>query len=287
MDKVQEVAKKIKALEIQGATNVALNALEAVGGFVNRNPGKSVDEVVALLLATRPTEPLMINTLNYLKRVKLDEVPHNVEKFVNGINEGMDKIVNIGANLVRDGMTVQTICHSSTVVKILLKARFNGKNITVVNTETRPRYQGRKTAKALYKGGINVKHYVDSAIMKAMKDERVDLCLIGLDAILMDGRVVNKIGSGLLAMAAEDKSVPFYACGHSLKLDKESLFAKNVAIEERDPREVWDYPIEVKNPAFESVPAKRLRGIITELGILPPAIAGFEIMEKMSEIFST
>ncbi|MBR9689627.1 MAG: ribose 1,5-bisphosphate isomerase, partial [Candidatus Altiarchaeota archaeon] len=143
--------------------------------------------------------------------------------------------------------------------------------------ETRPLYQGRKTAKELYQGGVPVKFYVDSAMYKAMSDEGVGLALVGIDALLVDGSVINKVGTGLLALSAEAQEVPFYALGLGLKLDKQSLFAQGVPIEERDPREIWDYPVDVEDPAFETVPSKRIRGIVTELGILPPPIAYLKI----------
>ncbi len=285
MEKVKAVAEKIRKLEIQGAANVALEALKAVEGFAGRHPGEPIGGAVDLLVSTRPTEPMMINTLGYLKKLEADAVPGKARGFIDAIARGTDRVVEIGANIIEDGMTVQTICHSSTVVKILLKARNDGKQVRVVNTETRPLYQGRKTAEELYKGGMHVAHYVDSAMMKAMKDDRVDLCLIGLDAIFMDGSVANKIGSGLLALAADSMNIPLYACGHSLKLDRNSLFAKSVEIEQRDPREIWDYPVDVRNPAFELVPAKHIKGIVTDLGILPPAVAGFEIMKERADVF--
>lgn len=276
---MEKLAERIKRIEIQGATNIALASLEAV----EKSDGslEKIRQGIDLLLNTRPTEPLMINTLNALKEVQdAQEVVRLAGKFREQIASGMDKLVKIGARLIKDGMTVQTICHSSTVVKILAQAHEDGRKIKVVNTETRPLYQGRKTARKLYEAGVPVKMYVDSAIHYAMKKEDVDLALVGADAIFVDGSVANKIGTGLLALAAESLDIPFYAAGLSLKLDKGSLWAKSVTMEERDPREIWDYPVNIGNPAFETVPSKRIKGIITELGVLPPATAYLEFAKK-------
>jgi len=182
---------------------------------------------------------------------------------------------------------VQTICHSSTVVDILVKAREMGKEVRVVVTETRPRYQGRKTAWELYTKNVPVVMYVDSAMLLAMKKEKVDMVVTGFDAIFSDGSIANKIGTGLLALAAERTGIPFYAAGLGLKLDYSSRFAQSVEIEERDPREVWEYPIEIRNPAFEVVPKERIRGIITELGVLAPETAIIEIMRRYGEFFKS
>jgi ribose 1,5-bisphosphate isomerase len=278
MDILKETAEKIRRLEIQGATKVAISSLEAVSEYAKAKKVNEIRKGIDILLATRPTEPLMINTLSVLKRLEDPfEISERAIGFRSAIKTGMKEIVDIGSRLIEYGMTIQTICHSSTVVEILKQAKNESKKIKVVNTETRPLYQGRKTAEELYKGGVPVVMYADSAMYTAMKKEDVDLALVGVDAIFMDGSIANKIGTGLLALAAEALEVPFYPAGLALKLDRGSLMANSVKIEERDPREIWSYPINIRNPAFEIVPAKRIKGIITELGILPPATAHIQI----------
>ncbi len=278
---IEEVAEKIRRVEIQGATNVAVAALRAVKSFAEKHGPEEVHRGIDTLLETRPTEPLMRNTLLPLKSVEDPAaIVERVDKLLHLIDESASRLVEIGARLVEDGSVVQTICHSSTVVKILLRARDEGKQVRAVVTETRPLYQGRITAEELYKGGVPVKFYADSAMYLAMEREKVDMCLVGLDAIFVDGSIVNKVGTGLLALAAEARELPFYACGLALKLDRGSLMAKSVSIEQRDPRELWSYPVAVENPAFEVVPAKRIKGITTELGVLPPAMAYMEITKN-------
>ncbi len=278
---VEETARKIRSLEIQGATNVALAALEAVRAHARDHGIEDIRKAIDTLLGTRPTEPLMINTLTALKGLgSPGEVAKGAGKMAEEIERGLSRIVKVGARLIEDGMTVQTICHSSTVVRIIVEAQKAGKAVKVINTETRPRYQGHRTARELHGAGVPVKMYVDSAMYHAMKREEVDLVLVGVDAIFVDGSIANKIGTGLLALAAEALEVPLYAAGLSLKLDRGSLWARKVEIEERDPKEVWDYPVEIGNPAFEVVPAQRIKGIVTELGVLPPATAYLQIREK-------
>lgn len=275
---IDQTAKKIKALEIQGATNVAIESLKAVKTYSKNHDLKQVKKGIDKLIATRPTEPLMINTLSSLKnRDDLNEVINGANDFIDTIQDGMKKIVEIGSRLIDDDMTIQTICHSQTVINILKRAKDEGKKIKVVATETRPRFQGQKTAKDIKRLKIPLKFYVDSAMYVAMKREDVDLCIVGIDALFADGSVANKIGTGLLGLVAESLEVPLYTCGLGLKLDKGSLMAQSVEIEERNPKEIWDYPIDISNPAFEIVPTSRIKGIITELGVLPPATAYLEI----------
>ncbi len=284
MNTIEKIANKIKKIEIQGATKIALSSLEVIHDFAKKNKVEEIHKGINLLLSTRPTEPLMINTLTSLKKISdPSEISERAFLFKKSIKKSMNKIVEIGSRLIEDGMTIQTICHSSTVVNIIKEARDQGKKIKVINTETRPRFQGRITAEELYKARVPVKMYVDSAMYSAMSKEKVNIALVGIDAIFVDGSIANKIGTGLFSLAAEALEIPFYASGLALKLDTGSLMAQSVKIEERDPREVWSYPINIGNPAFEIVPSKRIKGIITELGVLPPTTAHIQI-EKAYKI---
>lgn len=275
---IEETAEKIRRVEIQGATDVALASLEAVKEYSRGQDIKSIRKGIGILKDTRPTEPLMRNTLGILEKLeKPGEVKEKAGELIDKLNKGMGDLVSIGSRLIESGAVVQTICHSSTAVRILTRARQEGKEFTAVVTETRPLYQGRKTAKELHEAGIPVKMYVDSGIYLAMKKEDVDMALIGMDALFTDGSIANKIGSGMLALAAESLEVPLYCSGLALKLDMGSLMAESVKIEQRDPKEIWAYPVDVVNPAFEIIPSRRVKGIITELGVLPPATAYMEI----------
>ncbi|HJW97041.1 MAG TPA: ribose 1,5-bisphosphate isomerase, partial [archaeon] len=92
--------------------------------------------------------------------------------------------------------------------------------------------------------------------------------LVGCDAILPDGSIVNKIGTLPMAIVAKAFGKPFIVAGLTSKL------THRVEIEERDPKEVED-PANLKgakiiNPAFDITPADYVDFIITEKGIVKP-----------------
>jgi ribose 1,5-bisphosphate isomerase len=162
--------------------------------------------------------------------------------------------------------TIFTFCHSSTVVNILKQAKKHGKKFEVFQTETRPLFQGRITARELAEAKIKVTHVVDSAARVALK--KADLMLIGCDAISTT-RIYNKIGSEMVAIIAEKYGVPVYVATNSWKFDPETIYGKE-KIEERQGSEVWENPpggVMIKNFAFEAIDPKLVDGIITELGI--------------------
>ena len=163
-----------------------------------------------------------------------------------------------------------THCHSSLVTAILLEAKRQGKKFKVINTETQPRLQGRRTANELLEAGIEVIQVIDSAMRWAIKHFQVDLILIGADSITSEGTVLNKIGSRLLALVAHEENIPFYVASPLLKYNPETNLGTLEKIEMRDAKEIWENPpkgIQILNPAFETIRRRYIDGLITEAGI--------------------
>jgi ribose 1,5-bisphosphate isomerase len=238
-----------------------------------------------ILIESRPTEPAMKNGLKYIMN-KLEQEKNNIipeyisdfiEKYKNlyydMLQNSKKRIAEIGARrfpAVGQKFVVMTHCHSSLVTGILLEAKKQGKNFKVINTETQPRLQGRKTSKELLEAGIEVIHVVDSAMRWAVKHFQVNIILIGADSITSEGTIINKIGSRLLALVAHEEHVPFYVASPLLKYNPETNLGILETIEIRDPQEVWENPpegINILNPAFETVSRRYIDGLITEAGI--------------------
>ncbi len=110
----------------------------------------------------------------------------------------------------------------------------------------------------------------------------VDVTFVGADAITSEGNVVNKIGTGGIAVIASEARVPFYVVSELLKFDPETLHGGCEKIEQRSPAEVWpEAPagLKVRNPAFDVTPNRYIHGVICEEGIIPPQTV-LEVMRK-------
>lgn len=276
----EETCVKIKSLEIQGAENIAIAGVQAFGEKLKETQDpvllqKYIDELSSL----RVTEPALRNGLTYCMQNKAAgrDVVAEVTAYFKSAKE---KIAEIGAKKIRNGMTVFTHCHASTVTAILIRAWNEGKRFTVRNTETRPRFQGRKTAEELAKVGIPVIHSVDSVGRLNMKE--ADIFLFGADAVTVEGNVVNKIGTTMFAEFAHLYQIPVYSCTNSWKFDPLTIGGNDEPIEERDAKEVWENPppnVTIINPAFELTPSDKISGIITELGVYKPETLVLEIQK--------
>ena len=283
--KLNQTVKDIKTLKIQGAVNIAITAVKALNQVSKSSKAKKKKELLLELkkaqtkLATaRITEPEMRNGLKYILRKPFPRTVKEIKKEINQrtsfvvehFNNSKDYIGHRGSLKIKNNMIIFTHCHSSTAIKVLEYAKKKRKRFYVHNTETRPLYQGRKTAKELSKLKIPVQHYIDSAAMLALKD--ADIMLIGADEITAKGDVINKVGSRLLAEAAEFYNTRVYVCTDSWAYNSETKRHKP-RIEQRDPAEVWKKApkgIKIINPAFEIIPAKLIDGIISELGLHKP-----------------
>lgn len=286
MDKVEETAKAIKTLEIQGATSIAVRAVEALTADLLASDSQTtaqrvLAEGVKRLVETRETEPMMRNGLRYLQK-KLSGKWSSFEKFSAQVeatsgevlafyDKAKRNIMDIGSRRVRDGDTVLTHCHSSAVTETLIRAHESGKRFRVIQTETRPKYQGRITARKLVEAEIDTTMIVDSAARHFMKE--VDFVLVGSDAVTSEGNVINKIGTSQVALAAYEARIPFYVLSTLLKFDPVTIHGEFEAIEERGVDEVWENPpegLKIRNPAFDVTRRDYIHGIITEEGIISP-----------------
>jgi ribose 1,5-bisphosphate isomerase len=273
MSQTPKTAERIRRLEIQGAAAIAKAALSALAADLDTDPRADGPALAALLCAARPNEPMLRNLLALL----LGRGPSeggwgaDADHLLTEVREGETRIAAAGADLVREGMTVFTHCHSSSAVGILLEAHRRGVRFTVRNTETRPRYQGRITARELAEAGVEVIHMVDAAAKWAL--DGADLFLFGADAVLPSGYLINKVGTGIFCLVARSYGVPAYCAAHTLKVVRD---ADDGTVEQRAPAEVWpDAPagVRVLNPAFDRVHLKYITAFVTEIGPVADILA--------------
>ena len=295
MQKIEQTIKDIKNIKIQGAEAISRACVIAIIDYAKtlrkesqENFLSSLAEKAFLLGNARPTEPLARNTLLYLlesveKQLKAKrnstaeelvvELIICADKVEAGMKAVKEQIINHGAKLIAKKTKFLTHCHSTSAESILLSGTPNMKKLRkVFITETRPLYQGRKTVKDLAKGGLNVTLIIDSVAPFILsggfgKFVTPEVVLIGADAVLPDGSIINKVGSYSIALAAQKNHIPVYSVAGLLKYAE-----KDQIIELRNEAEIiFSSPdFDVFNPAFDKVPAELITGIICEAGVVKP-----------------
>jgi len=301
--KINHIERDIKSIEIQGATNVALATLEGLRLVARNFEGKSLDlrkEVARVgkrLSEARENEPLARNALKFVLQslegedLKLKErVLGACDGYESMIADGKVGMIQFGTEVLHKEDVILTHCHSSSAVTILKNVAkykaIKGKSVKIIATETRPRFQGRKTAKELLRAGIDVTQIVDSACASFIVDDRylpVGAVIVGCDELLRDGSFINKVGTYSIALAAKKGADEFYVATTLLKLDPQRD-PDLAEIELRDASEVWeDAPkgLKIINPAFEQVSSAYVTGYITEAGVLKKR----ELLKEAKKIY--
>lgn len=300
-----KLADDIKEMRIRGAAEIgraAVNGLEIFAGSTKATETASYmrefDESYKLLLGTRPTAVSLANALRYVKHritkaqkngMDVDELRaltiRAAEDFKKSSVDAVKRISEFGAKRIKNGDLILTHCNSSVVISILKEAKLQGKEFSVIATETRPRFQGRLTAKALVGAGIPVTLIVDSAARHFMP--KVDKVIVGSDVVTANGAIVNKIGTSLIALAAKEARVRVFVGAETYKFSPSTVLGELVEIEERSAEEVVPKKdlaelkgVRVLNPAFDVTPAELIDAIITEKGIIPPQAAILILMEE-------
>jgi ribose 1,5-bisphosphate isomerase len=292
MDNLKQTYKDIKSLKIQGATALTkalVSSLTDYGvGDKSNNIKiwqKNLSRAADYLLSARPTEPMARNAINSIfskiQSEKLDNI-NQAKKYLKKCADeflvlmalAAEKIIPFGQSVIKNNENILTHCHSWLVEKILISTKKSGKKFQVFNTETRPLYQGRITSKKLIGASIETTMISDSSagflISKySGKDIIIDKVIIGADALLANGSVINKVGSYAIAASAFLEQVPVYVAAPLLKFYQKSW----IKIEQRPPNEIWpNAPKKLKiiNFAFDEIPAEWITGIICEDGIIAP-----------------
>jgi len=276
-------------LEIQGARNIAIAAIEALQKLAQQSRAKTKKGLLKelslaqeQLFASRATEPLMRNAVRMITSKVEKSTETNVgrlvgtilaasREFLSDLESSKERIALIGAKRIRDKSVILTHCHSSTVTHLLRRAKREGKEFEVICTETRPLFQGRITAEEMLELGVKTTFIVDSAARFFMN--HVDLVIVGADAITSEGNVVNKIGTSGIALVAEEARTPFYVVSELLKFDPATMYGDYEKIEERGADEVWKNAptkLNIRNPAFDVTRRDFIHGIICEEGIISP-----------------
>ena len=192
-----------------------------------------------------------------------------------------------GSALIEPGSGVLTHCNTGslatggigTALGVVVAGARAGRVERVFADETRPWLQGsRLTAWELDRAGVPFQVIVEGAAAALMASGQVQWVITGADRIAANGDVANKIGTYALAVLARHHGVRMMVVAPSSTLDPAMPDGRGIAIEQREPGEIWraagfDAPparYGAWNPVFDVTPAELIDCIVTEAGAVGP-----------------
>jgi len=192
-----------------------------------------------------------------------------------------------GSARIEPGSGVLTHCNTGslatggigTALGVIVAGYRLGRIGRIYADETRPWLQGsRLTAWELARLEIPFEVITEGAAAALMNSGRVQWVITGADRIAANGDVANKIGTYSLAVLARYHGVRMMVVAPASTIDPVMPAGSGIAIEQRDPGEIWSAAglagtpagYAAWNPVFDVTPADLLDCIVTEHGVHRP-----------------
>ncbi|KIJ69434.1 hypothetical protein HYDPIDRAFT_106051 [Hydnomerulius pinastri MD-312] len=214
-----------------------LAAILALTELIERSEAGTMFELVkalndgAKVLNERTPNPISLNAGCELFIAFVTLFPHDSDSFSDLkrelVKQGQkyatealtyrEKIAELALGFIKDDSIILTHSYSRVVMKTLLRAH-ERKRISVYVTEARPRGLGLRTYEELTAAGIPCTVVLDSAVSYVM--DKVDFVLVGSEAVVESGGLINAVGSNQIAIIAKAANIPFYALAESYKFHR-------------------------------------------------------------------
>ncbi len=303
---VETVFTAIRALSVRGAPAIGIAAAYGVCLGVQREAQQSperfftrLNEVVTYLAESRPTAVNLFWALDRMRRLAESQRAGRSSaelltallaeaRAIHDEDRRMCRAIGTyGASLLPARGGVLTHCNTGslatselgTALAAIYVAHEQGKQLQVFADETRPLLQGsRLTAWELQQAGVDVTVICDNMAAQVMREGRIQAVIVGADRITANGDTANKIGTYGVALLAAAHNIPFYVAAPSSTFDLTLATGDLIPIEQRSPHEITHglgkqtvpEGVKVYNPAFDVTPARLIRAIICEHGIIEP-----------------
>jgi len=279
---IQLKLEDLRTDNTSGANELIDKALEIIKIQLDliKEPSKDIKRetfnLAKKIINSRPSMAPLINTIGFLLHDLEKITKKNLEQRINQFYIDRTEREKALAQAFRTFLTIKKmtapkimlISYSSTILNQLIENK--DYNFEIFILESRPLLEGIRVAETL-SSYFKTNLIIDAAMGKFI--DQIDLILIGVDSVLKDGSIINKIGTFPLAVLANERNIDFYAVGDCFKYNLKSHYGKEVIIEEKPTKELYSEEsqkelLKIHNYYFDITPPKYITGIISDLGIL-------------------
>jgi methylthioribose-1-phosphate isomerase len=299
------VAAAITRLAIRGAPLIGVAAGYGLALALARDPG-SLERARKTLIGARPTAVNLAWAVERVTEAARGAGPgseaavalaeaHAIEADEVAASAALARLGADHLHLIQPGATRRILTHCNTgalaapgrgtALAVIAEAADRGQLTGVLVAETRPLLQGaRLTTWELRRLGLPHELVVDGAAAGLIAAGEVDAVVLGCDRVAANGDVANKVGTYAHALAAAAAGIPFVVVGPTSTIDPACPTGADIVIEERDPEEVQMARTDAglgalapeatrcRNPAFDVTPAELVTALVTERGVVRPAV---------------
>ena len=221
-------------------------------------------------------------TLESAKQIICEQIDAYIQERINFA----DKIITKhGLSKIADGDVILVYGRSEVIQILMLAAAEAGKNFRIIVADSRPFLEGRQMLKAFVKRGIPCTYILLNSLSYVMMRE-VTKVFLGVAAVMSDGSVLSRVGTGTVALIAKSNNIPVLFCCETYKISNRVQLESFTGNELGDPLDVarlghndssekldqleQHKRLKLLNLIYDLTPHEFVSGFITELGILPP-----------------
>lgn len=271
------VIQTVKEDRQSGAAQLAVRALSAVRDWLTSNavPASTLEAVLDGLTGARPSMVPLANAVARCRALfgpwhERSNVSEQAVPVVSSVLEQLaranERVALNAFELVPDRATILTHSRSSQVAALFRLLAERQHPFSVICTQSSPGDEGFTLARELDQLGVPVTLITDAQMGLFMPE--ADIVFSGCDTWLADQHFVNKSGTYLLGLAAQDRGKPFWVLADSFK--DSSGTSASVALEEMAAEELGGPTgnhIRSRNIYFETVPVRLITGRISDQGV--------------------
>ncbi|XP_005185683.1 translation initiation factor eIF-2B subunit alpha [Musca domestica] len=202
---------------------------------------------------------------------------HRGKIFLAKLLNSRNVIAQQAQRFITDGCRVLTHSRSRVVLKALVTAAKANKQFHVFVTQGGPDNSGEQMIADLERAGIDCTLILDSATGYVM--ESVDFVMVGAEAVVESGGIINRIGSFTMGLCAQEMKKPFYVLAESFK------FTRLYPLNQRDLPDEYKYSrkhlsdVSKVHPLVDYTPPAYITLLFTDLGILTPSAVSDELIK--------
>lgn len=227
------------------------------------------------LVDSRPAMAAVTNRIQaVMERAAEEGSPGAVEREAHaGIRTGRAADTAAASTAVESiaGRRILTLSRSETLLDAVQMA--NPRPTLIIVAASEPGGEGHEVARRWAEAGLQVLRIPDTSVAQTILDRSVDVVLVGADALLPGGDLVNKSGTLAAALAAAEADIPFLCAVSIDKLRKDD----SVTLRDLPPAAVFPGQAEgppVRASLFDRTPGRLVTAYLTEHGkILPKDLA--------------
>ncbi|MET1160431.1 MAG: initiation factor 2B [Thermoprotei archaeon] len=264
------------------STEYTLKILEELKNRIGQGEAfhKVFVDLASRVLVERPANAGAINALREIGLTYLnegvDKAREEVAKWIRDVKQMCKEAALVASHRVTENDTIMTLSNGMCLRYFFSKLAEDGKNVRVYIMESRPGMEGLDLAGFLDKLGFDVYLIVDSAARFFMKD--ITRVFVGVEAVAINGAIIAKTGTSLLALVANEARVRVFAIAPLYKFSFETILGELLKIPEggwellmdNETRKELPREYRARVPLYDVTPPSLIDGLATEHGLFAP-----------------